>query len=284
MSQVYSILSLFVLYSVRLIYAYPGDNVMLMPPFEMRAVDPYLTNPPVQYQPHFQASVPQQHGFNNVINHKRNSQIPMAETRSNQNLTFGEFMGALNEESRQSQLSMQELKGLRPPATAGRDDGSAYPTLPRPVGYRPEYAPPANYHEGASLVPHTPPSTAQPKTSLLNLSSVLSPASSNGNGSGNLSGLLNLVFSLFGGSSGWNMSGLQGGIVEGIIKPLMKAKGGIKALISKMSIPMISLMLINLEVLVTIWWLWEECPSPLPEPTPNFSKASSHSYNYNSYR
>lgn len=278
MSQVYSIL--FVLYSVRLIYAYPGDNVMLVPPFEMRAVDPYLTNSQPQYQPHFQANV-QQHGFNNIINHKRTSQIPTAETRSNQNLTFGEFMGALNEESRQSQLSMQELKGLRPTAPAGREDNPAYPTLPRPVGYRPEFAPPPNYHEGASLVPHIPPSPAQPKTSLLNLSG-LSPASSNG--SGNLSGLLNLVFSLFGGSSGWNMSGLQGGIVEGIIKPLMKAKGGIKALISKMSIPMISLLLINLEVLVTIWWLWEECPSPLPEPTPNYSKASSHSYNYNSYR
>ncbi|KAF9417187.1 hypothetical protein HW555_005698 [Spodoptera exigua] len=257
---------------------------MLVPPFEVRAADPYMTNLPTQYQPNFQANVPQPHGFNNIINHKRHSQISTTENRSNQNMTFGEFMRVLNEESRQSQGSVQELKGLRPPATAGREDSPAYPTLPRPVGYRPDYTPPPNYHESASLVPHIQPSSAQPKTSLLNLSSVLSPAGSNGGGSGNLSGLLNLVFSLFGGSSGWNMNGLQGGIVEGIIKPLMKAKGGIKALISKLSIPMISLMLINLEVLVTIWWLWEECPSPMPEPSPNYSKASTHSYNYNSYR
>lgn len=100
-----------------------------------------------------------------------------------------------------------------------------------------------------------------------------------------ISGLISLVLTLLTGSSSddFEMKGFKDIVINGIVKPLLLAKSGIKSLISKLTIPLISLLLINLEVLVTVWWLWEDCPespkpvysySPTyqsPTPTPNYN-------------
>ncbi|OWR53637.1 vitelline membrane associated protein P30 precursor [Danaus plexippus plexippus] len=50
---------------------------------------------------------------------------------------------------------------------------------------------------------------------------------------------------------------------------MLLLKGGLKALISKLAVPLISLLLINVEILITVWWLWDDClvlPEPINEP------------------
>lgn len=284
MSQVYILLPLFVLFSVRLVYGYPGDTVMLLPPYEMQTADSYSSYPyPSQFQANRQK--PRQVLHNMV---QRNPpQALITEKPIEQNMNFGEFLEALNEVSHHKE---DEFQRPRTAAAAGRDDNPSYSS--RPMGYsRPNYAPPATYNETPALVPSPPPTSAQPKLSLLkpDLSSLLTPVATKA--PGKLNGLLSLLFSLLtGGSSGLQLTGLKDILIEGIIRPLLIAKGGIKALISKLSIPVISLLLINLEVLITVWWLWEECPAKL-EPTPSYSKPAeptsyskpAYTTNYNSY-
>lgn len=99
-------------------------------------------------------------------------------------------------------------------------------------------------------------------------------------------GLMDIVLALLGVSSFPNgqMKGFENLLVNGILRPLLVAKGGIKSLISKLTIPIVSLILINLEVLVTVWWLWEDCSLPGSQPT-TYSYPSHVSYNHNmSYR
>lgn len=293
MSQASVKFPLLMLFSVRLVYGFPGDNVMVLPQFEARNVDPYLTHPSQPFTSQFQTNrnKPQQVLNTNVM-HRRQPQAPVTEKSSNQNMTFGDFMEALNEVSQQNQYREEELQRIRAAGSTGRDDNQAYPTLPRPTGY----SRPATYHETAPLAPLTPPSSAEPKASLLkpdiSFSNILAPAAPKA--PSKFSGLLSLIFSLLsGGSSGGQLSGLKDLLIEGIIKPLFVAKGGLKVLISKMSIPLIGLLLINIEVMITIWWLWEECTpvnvsEPAP-PTPTYSKPTSpppayNSNTYNSYR
>ena len=295
MSQVCVTLPLLVLFSIRLVYGFPGDNVMLMPHLEVRNVDPYLTHPP-QYTSQFQATrnKPQQVLNTNVM-YKRQPQVPVTEKPSNQNMTFDEFMDALTQVAQHSQHKEEELQRLRTAEVSERDNNQAYPTLPRPVGYsRPNYAAPTTFHETPSVTTLTPPSSAESKSSLLKPDfGILSPGPSKSK----FGGLISLIFSLLSsGSSGSQFSGLKDILIEGIIKPLFAAKGGLKALISKVTIPMIAMLLINIEVLVTIWWLWEECPVYVPESAPSsptYSKPAapssvppynSNSNNYNSYR
>ncbi|KPJ02735.1 hypothetical protein RR46_09938 [Papilio xuthus] len=98
-------------------------------------------------------------------------------------------------------------------------------------------------------------------------------------------GLMDIILALLGVSSFPNgeMKGFENLLVNGILRPLLVAKGGIKSLISKLTIPIVSLILINLEVLVTVWWLWEDCSLPNSQPT--YSYPSHVSYNQNmSYR
>uniref|UniRef100_A0A2A4JYH6 Uncharacterized protein n=1 Tax=Heliothis virescens TaxID=7102 RepID=A0A2A4JYH6_HELVI len=256
---------------------------MATPQFEMRPMDPHLTysaQPYTRFQEIRQR--PRQILHTSDINQE---QMPVVEHRSKQNMAVGEFVDAINKEAIRRE---EEFQRARTTAAAGRDDNSGYPTLPRPMGYpKPNYAPSATYHEPSNLTPVAPPATVEPKSSLpkLDFSSLLTPISTKV--ASKSSGLLSLILSLFSGSSS-GLSGLKDGIIEGIIKPLLVAKGGIKALISKLSIPLISLLLINLEVLITVWWLWEEeCPSKFPEPIPSYKKPNSSSpppYNYNSYR
>ncbi|XP_047024583.1 uncharacterized protein LOC124633414 [Helicoverpa zea] len=287
MSQVSITLPLLWIFLIRLVYGYPDDSVMLMPQFEMRSMDPQLAYSSPPYT-RFQETrpIPRQVLHTSDLNKK---QVPLMENRSKQNMSLGEFVDAINRVSQESRRREEEFQRPRTIAAAGREDNSGYPTLPRPTGYpKPNYAPPATYHEPSNLAPVAPPAIVEPKSSLdkLDFSSLLTPISTKV--ASKSSGLLSLILSLFSGSSS-GLSGLKSGIIEGIIKPLLVAKGGIKALISKLSIPLLSLLLINLEVLITVWWLWEEeCPK-FPEPVPSYSKPTTSSspppYNYNnSYR
>lgn len=292
MSQVCVIFPLFALISIQLVYGFPGDNVMLMPPLEMRNVDPYPTHrthpsPPFQ----FRGNINNPHQIVNPdVMHRRQPQVPEMEKSSNQNMTFDEFMEILNEVSHQSPNMEEELLRHRAAVSTGRDNNQAYPTLPRPMGgySRPNYGPPATYHEATAPASHTQPSSAQPKISLLkpDLSSLMAPLTTKV--SSKFGGLMSLIFSLLSSSSssGSQFSGLKDILIEGIIKPVFAAKGGLKALISKLTIPLIALLLINVEVLITIWWLWEECPVYSPEPapySPTYSKTSSKPTYNNSY-
>ncbi|KAJ8730183.1 hypothetical protein PYW07_017221 [Mythimna separata] len=262
---------------------------------EVRNVDPFLTHPSQPYMSQFQANRnrPQQVLNTNVM-YRRQPQIPVTETPNNRNMTFGAFMDALNEVSQRNQHKEEDLQRLRAAESTGRDGNPVYTTLPRPAGFpTPNYKPPPEYNELAihEIPPHgppTPPSSAQPKGALLkpDFSSILTPHPTKSK----FSGLLGLIFSLLsGGSSGGQFSGLKDILLEGIIRPLLGSKGELKPLISKLSIPVIGLVLINIEVLITVWWLWEECPGYTPQPapsTPTYAKPTAPSYNsnYNSYR
>ncbi|CAH2037660.1 unnamed protein product, partial [Iphiclides podalirius] len=116
------------------------------------------------------------------------------------------------------------------------------------------------------------------------LTSLLKPITIKATSTSN--GLMDLVTTFLTSTSTGNleMKGFKDLVINGIIKPLLIAKGGIKTLISKLTIPLISLLLINLEVLVTVWWLWEDCPQPKPQqPTYAYPNQSYNSYN-TSYR
>lgn len=127
-----------------------------------------------------------------------------------------------------------------------------------------------------------PTNKTSPKSSLIE--SVTTKMSSK------MSGLMELVFALLGSGSNNNfiMRGLRDVVLNGILKPLMATSGGIKMLVSKLSIPIILLLLINVEILAVVWWLWDDCPaSEPPQPSTPTSSSSfsspSKSHNYDGY-
>lgn len=148
-------------------------------------------------------------------------------------------------------------------------------------------SPPPNYNTPAPSAPsYAPPASvhSDPATKFLlktDLTELIKPVT--GKTAGKLNGLLGLL-SLFGSGKGLELTGIKDLLIDGILKPLLVAKGGIKALIGKLSIPIVALILINLEVLITIWWLWEDCPEVKHEVVyakPSYPAApSSPSYNY----
>ncbi|CAG9584412.1 unnamed protein product [Danaus chrysippus] len=86
--------------------------------------------------------------------------------------------------------------------------------------------------------------------------------------SGKLNGLVELIHAIVGNSNNFLVRGFKQIVIDGIIRPMLLLKGGLKALISKLAIPLISLLLINVEILITVWWLWDDCivPEPINEP------------------
>lgn len=181
--------------------------------------------------------------------------------------------------------------GTYPPASSygyGQQAPSYGPSASAPNYSSPapasHYSPPAAGPASSSYSPpspgHQPPTN---KFSLLkpDLTSIIKPVTAKV--AGKVSGLIGLVLSLLTGTAGddLEMKGFKDIVINGIVKPLLIAKGGIKSLISKLTIPVISLLLINLEVLITVWWLWEECPEV--KPSYDYTKPS-YTPSYNSYR
>lgn len=161
--------------------------------------------------------------------------------------------------------------GYSPPATPSNYSPPASPSSysPPAAPAAPSYAPAPAHHPALNKFSFKP-----------DLSSLIKPVTTKA--AGKVSGLISLVLSLLSGS-GENLEfkGFKEILINGIVKPLLVAKGGLKSLISKLTIPLISLLLINLEVLITVWWLWEECPES--KPTYEYAKPPSNSYAPNSY-
>lgn len=158
-----------------------------------------------------------------------------------------------------------------PPSYGYQQRPSYAPNYPSSSPY-PSYGPPPPYHEQPSY--HQPPPSAytppleahhsapSSKLKLVEIPDLVKPLASKV--AGKVSGLIGLVLTLLTGSTGdVELKGFKDIVINGIVKPLLIAKGGLKSLISKLAIPVISLLLINLEVLITVWWLWEDCPEPV---------------------
>ncbi|KAI5652000.1 hypothetical protein NE865_00337 [Phthorimaea operculella] len=199
------------------------------------------------------------------------------------NMTFDDFVNVLNEisdrnkESDDEEVESFSSRAAGPGYAYSAPSPAPYPSYqpyPRPYGPpKPSYGPPSSYappppayHQPAYAPP--PPVNhyvaKADKSSLV--SSLFKPVATKA--ASKFSGLISIVLSLLSGSPGSEFSGFKDIVVNGIIKPLLIAKGGIKSLISKLAVPVISLLLINLEVLITVWWMWDDCPQPVYYPPP----------------
>ncbi|XP_031765344.2 uncharacterized protein LOC116412990 [Galleria mellonella] len=203
------------------------------------------------------------------------------------NLTFSDLINAFNE--------LAENEETEHARAFSRDyEYTPYAYRPQPYVYppRPNYGqsvPPAytSQHEASYPLPSPPPAAPLSHHSLSKIS-LLKPGLDlvkpvTGKVASKVSGLVGLILGLLTGSSAddTELKGFKDIVINGIVKPLLLAKGGIKMLISKLTIPLIALLLINLEVLVTVWWLWEDCPAPVPVPPPYpYPKPA---YKYNQY-
>lgn len=159
------------------------------------------------------------------------------------------------------------------PQTPSYGYGSSSPSYNTPASPTPSYSAPTVHSDPATKFLIKP-----------DLTELIKPVT--GKMAGKLNGLTGLVLSLLGSGKGLELSGIKDLLIDGILKPLLVAKGGIKALISKLAIPVVALILINVEVLITVWWLWEDCPAVKHEveytkPSyPAAGPAATSNYNY----
>ncbi|CAH0579084.1 unnamed protein product [Chrysodeixis includens] len=268
MSQV--CITLLVLVLVQYVCGYPGDPVMYLPPFEMRAMGPYVS----QAYPYHQVNNHKLHQVPNTDVVPKKPLQTLTEKQGNQDMTFGELFASLNKIS-QNGTEYQKLRN----SEAGERKVNTMYTPATQMNFMSKYTPPATYD-----TPPDPATSSQPKTPLLkpDLTSVLTPKVTN-----KMSGLMSILPALLAGptTGGLEKTGMKDLLINGILKPLLISKGGIKTLISKLTIPVIALLLINLEVLVIIWWLWEDCDIvPLEPPYPPTYSKPAYNYNNNSYR
>lgn len=269
--SMYLTLQVFVMYCYWCIFCVAGDPVNYFTPFEYRSV-PGDMRPNV---PHNSNTFPQSNHVNRQqithTNSMRSQRMPNVEKLQSQDsdYSFKEFLRGLDQlaEDENKKLRASYRTDLSPKDLKHLSDGlprQNYNTWPQPFK---ESA--TVFEEPTSVEEKT--STALPKLNFLE--PITAKTSSK------MNGLMGLVLTLL--SSGSNnliMKGFKEVLIDGILKPLMVAKGGIKVLISKITIPLISLLLINVEVLVTMWWLWDDCPNSQSQRL-----SESSSYNYNNY-
>lgn len=270
-------------------FCYSGDPVMYLPPFEVRTMKdgrrpPFVPNqqfpvsrgsgPPMQ---------PQSIMHTSPAPYSQSEMRMEREKSDDKNFTFNELVDVFNnhEGSRDERYEVPN-KIERPdlPRSAYDYPAPPYGYRPPPYGYQGQNYGPLAYHESGSAPPAGHHSAS--KISLLkpDLGDLLKPTTAKV--AGKVSGLIGLVLALLTGSApnDLELKGFKDIIINGIVKPLLLAKGGIKSLVSKLTIPVISILLINLEVLITIWWLWEDCPENKPPPY----EYPRPSYGYNTYR
>ncbi|XP_023943454.2 uncharacterized protein LOC112049689 [Bicyclus anynana] len=267
-------LQVILMYCYLCLYLSAGDPV-LYPPFEFRREPremganklsfPNSNFPPRAYH------VPQQQIIHTGA--MQSQPVPNAEKVQTENTSFSynRFLDAVNDISGKNGEEYQMRSANQV------DDVSKY-KIPPTDGYaRPNFdswVP--TIHDTASI--YTPiqhqSSKASPKFSLLEPVSKMS---------GKMSGLMELIFALLGSSSNNLLTkDFKDILIEGIIKPMFVVKGGIKVLISKLSIPLVALVLINVEVLVTVWWLWDDCQKQQPQPyQPYYPQPVTDNYSYN---
>lgn len=256
----------------RLVFGHTGDTMMFYSPYETRANN-FLgpLNPSYQYyQPMSRNAFPPPQS---QILHKHPDAI-LTDHHDQHNFTINDLLDTINEAHKEEPENFKAVT---------RD----YDYMPYPGSNQMTYSPPNNSpkpgYGSSQPSSYTPPAshhTAPPKFSLFkpDLANILMKPVTTKVAS-KVSGLLSLVLTLLTGSApdDLEVQGFKDIVINGILKPLLIAKGGIKSLISKLAIPVISLLLINLEVLVTVWWLWDECPEQ--KPTYNYVKPEYNSYN-----
>lgn len=322
--MLFAIITLLTCISKYNVLAVPGDPVVYFPPFELRAVPgpkPSFASMGNQNHMHLK-TFPQQSP--QALHHKQIETTPVfngnfedittfnrpdvvEENASNSTVSVHDLLSALgiNEENHNIPEELMEQQGRAAGTKATARDynypgGYGYPPYSRPppdYGYPPRgYWPAPSYHDNpyAYLPPtygHPSEPIAKPLSllkklpeKLPDLTSLVKPAATKV--ATKVSGLIGLVLSLLTGSAADDaeLKGIKDLVINGIVKPLMAAKGGIKSLISKLAIPVIVLLLMNLEVLVLIWWLWEDCPEPVHTPPVYPYHYSKPSYSYGGYR
>ncbi|XP_047529670.1 uncharacterized protein LOC125065865 [Vanessa atalanta] len=238
------------------LYYTTGESVKSYPPFEFRSVPSdiranTLSFPNSNISPHSNHVTRQQIIHTSAMQSQPVPNVEKPQTK-NSDFSFSDFFYAMN--------GLPEQHNLQPRygASVNQQNISSFNEYPRRKHHFWISKP---FQESASI--YVPSTTIEPQptnkaSSKLNLmESVTTKMSSK------MSGLMELVFALLGsGSNNLIMKGFKDVVINGIVKPLIVAKGGIKTLISKMSVPFISLLLINFEILVTVWWLWDDCSEP----------------------
>ncbi|GBP29711.1 hypothetical protein EVAR_13634_1 [Eumeta japonica] len=300
--------------------AVPGDPVVYFPPFELRAVPPEKSPFIPGLHSDFMEPIPKRlhqkmlHNVAEAVSSSTQSNVevqapsvgaPLQEQVRNTNSTISIHdllfaLGIDDHEKHSNDQSHGRSATVRDYEYGGYP-GYAQPpmdyTYAAPIGH--EYWPPTRYIESpVAYVPptygHYPALTAPSKplsifkpliAKVPDLPTHLKPVASKI--ANKIGGLIGLILSLLTGTTFENLGELKvlkDLIVNGIIKPLMEAKSSIKSLIGKLTIPVLSLLLVNLEMLVLIWWLWEDCaPQPVHEP-PVYPYPKPVPYNYNIYK
>ncbi|KAL0841143.1 hypothetical protein ABMA28_014891 [Loxostege sticticalis] len=276
------------------IFCHSGDPVMYFPPFEVRTVrdqtppfmnEQFQTRSPgvSQMQPkqilHTTAPPPK------VVPPPNRVEKEKIEAK---NFTFSELLEAVNnlEENKEHHEVSRSAGydyppyGYRPQSYGYQQPSYGYQPQPQPPSYGPY-----GYNDAAYIPPKAVHHTSS-KISLLkpDLGDLVKPVATKV--AGKVSGVIGLVLALLTGSApnDIELKGFKDIVINGIVKPLLLAKGGLKSLISKLTIPVIALLLINLEVLITVWWLWEDCPEPVSPPPPYPYPKPTYPNGYNSYR
>lgn len=278
------------------VFGHPGDPVMYLPPFEVRTVrdqlPPFVSNQFQTRSSGVSQMQPQQILHTTSQPAKIIPPTPRQEKDKLQakNFTFLELLEAVNsleenkEEHREASRSASydyPPYGYRPSSSGYEQPSYGYPPQLPNYGYQ---QPSRFGYNEAAYIPPKPVHHTSSKISLLkpDLSDLVKPVPTKV--ASKVSGLIGLVLGLLTGTApnDLELKGFKDIVINGIVKPLLLAKGGLKTLISKLTIPVIALLLINLEVLITVWWLWEDCPEPVGPPPPySYPKPS---YGYNSYR
>jgi hypothetical protein len=263
------------------VYCAPGDPVMFLPPLEVRTVNsdqPFSfvdnqtpnRNIPVPMalqpiQPQVQQPNPQMMSQEPITANSNSSPFSLSKLENgsidNNNFTFNDLLNAFSEsgDKREVHEISRAAENPRHP-----DYRAPYGYQGNPYGYGTfgyKDSPLSYLHPGTV---HYSAPTPHPK--LKDPTSLVTPAVTKI--ANKISGVISFLLSLLTGSStnSTEISSLKDLIVNGVIKPLLIAKGGLKTLISKLAIPVIALLLINVEVFITIWWLWEDCPASTPPP------------------
>ncbi|CAH2106472.1 unnamed protein product [Euphydryas editha] len=272
-------LQVFVMYCNLCLYSITGDPSKSYAPFEYRSLPTdiranTLSFPNSNISPHSNHLTRQQIIHTSAV---QSQPVPNVEKPRAKNSEFSftdsHGMNGLSEEHHQNLREMFRDFVQRHNHFSNNDNArQSYDFwTSRPIQESSTYEPPATEPQLTNKT--------SPKFSLIE--SVTTKVSSK------MSGLMELVFALLGSGSTNNfiVKGLREVVLNGILKPLITASGGIKMLISKLSIPVISLLLINVEILAIVWWLWDDCPAPDPPQPPSSSSFSlpPNSYNYDSY-
>lgn len=266
-------LQVLLMYCYWCIFCVTGDTVNYYQPFEYRSVPGDM-----------RANVlsPQNSNIFPQPNHVRRQQITRTNSMQSQRMPSTEklqsqdsdysFKGILHELNHLAEDENRKLHASYRSDFSPNDDNqlSEGPSRQTYNTWTQPFKSPTAFEAPTSIEEKT--STVLPKFNFLE--SITTKTSSK------LSGLMGLLLSfLNSGSNNLVMKGFKEVIINGILKPLMVAKGGIKVLISKLTIPVISLLLINVEVLITVWWLWDDCPYSQTQHLSESARYNENNYN-----